>query len=80
MSNLIVYCSNINSSSDLIDENINLVKGFNNFFDAYDLGEVIEVIEECKGCYEPVTVMIDRELGVDKSKLPKYHLLKWFEV
>lgn len=80
MSNLIVYCSNTKSSSDLIDENINLVKGFNHFFNAYDLGEVIEVIEECEGCSEPVTVLIDRELGVDKSKLPKYHLLKWFEV
>lgn len=80
MSNLVVLCSENRKSSDLIDENINLVKGFNHFFDAYDLDEVIEVIEDCEGCSEPITVLFDRELGVDKAKLPKYHLLKWFEV
>lgn len=80
MGNLVVLCSDSRSSSDLIDENINLVKGFNHFFDAYDLDEVIEVIEECKGLSEPITVLFDRELEVDKSKLPTYHLLKWFVV
>ena len=80
MSNLVVLCSDNRNSSDLIDENINLVKGFNYFFDAYDLSEVIEVIEECESCCEPVTVLFDREFEVDKSKLPKYNLLKWFEV
>lgn len=80
MSNLVVLCSDDRKSSDLIDENINLVKGFNHFFDAYDLDEVIEVVEECEDCSEPVTVLFDRDLEVDKSKLPKYHLLKWFEV
>lgn len=80
MSNLVVLCSDNRKSSNLIDENINLVKGFNHFFDAYDLGEVIEVIEECEGCSEPVTVLFDKELEVDKAKFPTYHLLKWFEV
>lgn len=80
MRNLIVLSSVNRNSSDLIDENLDIVKGFKCFFDAYDVQEVIEVVEECIASDEEVVVLVDKSLCVDLSKMPKYSKLKWFEV
>lgn len=80
MNNLVVLSSTDRNSSDLIDENLDIVRGFKCFFDAYDIQEVIEVIEECILSDEVVVALVDKWLCIDLSKMPKYSKLKWFEV
>ena len=78
--NLVVYSSKGRSQNNLIDDNLNLCVGANCYFDAYDFGEVLEVIEECRENEEVVTVLFCKYLNLDLSNLPKYSKLKWYEV